>query len=90
MAAMLQLEIPHINVLTKIDLLSPRARDDLEAYLDPDPDFLLGLLSERTTAKHHRLNRAMANLVRDFSLVRFFPLTQARLCSCFLPGVTHC
>ena len=32
---MVTLEIPHVNVMTKVDVLTPSAKDALENYVDP-------------------------------------------------------
>ena len=72
LAAMVQLEIPHINVLTKCDLV-PRKRN-LGKFLLPDMDELLADLHEEMPPKFRRLNEAMASLIEDYSLVAFVPL----------------
>ena len=32
---MVTLEIPHVNIMTKVDVLTPAAKDALETYADP-------------------------------------------------------
>ncbi|KFM83536.1 GPN-loop GTPase 3, partial [Stegodyphus mimosarum] len=49
LSAMVTLEIPHLNVLSKIDLLSKHSRKQLERYLDPDLHSLLQ--DEQSTCK---------------------------------------
>ena len=94
MSAMLLLEIPHINILSKMDLVKGTvARRDLKRFVDPD----VGLLDDdpnRTLkfepgsefgdptetksimegASFHRLNKAVARLIDDFSMVSFLQL----------------
>lgn len=83
-SAMINLEIPHLNLLSKMDLfksgrtaagtiaqIGPR---QLERYLDPDPDLLLGEINEKTNPKFHSLNQAISNLIQDFNMVSFLPL----------------
>lgn len=36
LCVMANLEVPHVNVLSKIDLLSPRAKRHLDVFLHPD------------------------------------------------------
>ncbi|KAI1638097.1 putative GTP binding protein [Biscogniauxia mediterranea] len=76
--AMLQMDLPHINVLTKIDKVS--SYDPLPFNLDfytevQDMSYLLPYLEEESPAmrseKFSRLNKAVADLVENFSLVRF-------------------
>lgn len=72
-SAMINLEIPHINVLSKMDLfksgrtaagtIAQIGPKELERYLDPDPDLLLGEVNEKTNPKFHSLNQAISQLV---------------------------
>jgi hypothetical protein len=61
LSAMIQLELPHINVLTKVDLL-PNKRD-IDRFLDPDVRLLLEDLNTQTAPRFKKLNRALAELV---------------------------
>lgn len=94
MSAMLMLEMPHVNILSKMDLIKGQvARRDLKRFIDPD----VGLLDdgqdrdddekgERSdpdpTSKRNvmggesfrRLNKAVAQLIDDFSMVSFLKL----------------
>uniref|UniRef100_A0A672NET6 GPN-loop GTPase 3 n=1 Tax=Sinocyclocheilus grahami TaxID=75366 RepID=A0A672NET6_SINGR len=36
LSAMVTLEISQVNIMTKMDLLSPKAKKEIEKYLDPD------------------------------------------------------
>ncbi|KAI0970510.1 hypothetical protein F4678DRAFT_435504 [Xylaria arbuscula] len=76
--AMLQMDLPHINVLTKIDKIS--SYDPLPFNLDfytevRELSYLLPELEAEAPAmrsdKFSRLNQAVANLVENFGLVRF-------------------
>ena len=73
--SMLQLDLPHINVLSKIDLLrdyGPLAFN-LDFYTEvQDLHYLLPLLDQDArTAKFAKLNEAIVELVDGFSLVTF-------------------
>lgn len=71
-----QLELPHINVLTKVDLFLQRGRRaELERFLDLDTRDLIDALDGSTSAGFERLNTALANLVRVCTLT--FPLLTA-------------
>ncbi|PVD31226.1 hypothetical protein C0Q70_06638 [Pomacea canaliculata] len=76
LSAMVSMEIPHVNVMSKLDLLSKKDRKGLERYLEPD---VKSLLTEEFDDKKfgHRfkaLNTAMASMIDDYSLVTFLPL----------------
>jgi hypothetical protein len=75
---MLQMDLPHVNVLTKIDKIS--SYDPLPFNLDyytevQDLSYLLPSLEEEAPVmrsdKFSRLNQAVADLVENFALVRF-------------------
>ena len=73
--SMLQLDLPHINVLSKIDVLrdyGPLAFN-LDFYTEvQDLGYLLPLLEQDPrTRKFASLNRAIVGLVEDFGLVGF-------------------
>lgn len=72
LAAMVKLELPHVNVLTKMDLCADRK--EVEQFLVPDARHLLGQLSATTGPKFQRLNQSVAALLDEFSLVSFVPL----------------
>lgn len=74
LSSMILLELPHINILSKIDLISPHAKKTLDQYLDPDPKALLEEVSSHVDPKYMKLNKAISNLISDFSLVQFLPL----------------
>jgi hypothetical protein len=73
--SMLQLDLPHINVLSKIDILrdyGPLAFN-LEFYTEvQDLNYLLPLLDQdERTKKFAKLNEAIVDLVESFALVNF-------------------
>ena len=73
LAAMMQLEVPHVNVLTKMDLCSDRARVE-ENCLFPDGYHLRAELDAATGPRFAALNSAVTHLLDDFSMVAFTPL----------------
>ncbi|CAM9168686.1 unnamed protein product [Lampetra fluviatilis] len=78
LSAMVSLEIPQVNVLSKMDLLSPGARKQIHKFLEPD---LCEYLDEGSGAwaseKFKRLSKSISDLVDDYSLVRFMPLDRS-------------
>ncbi|KAG2500420.1 hypothetical protein HYH03_001989 [Edaphochlamys debaryana] len=72
LAAMVKLELPHVNILTKVDLLEDKRH--LEDFLIPDPALLLPQLAASTGPRFAQLNKAMGSLLDEFSLVSFLPL----------------
>lgn len=72
---MLQLELPHVNVLSKIDLITTYG--DLPFNLDfytevQDLSYLQHELDkDPRSAKYSELNKAICEIVEDFSLVGF-------------------
>ncbi|KAK8206792.1 hypothetical protein M8818_004626 [Zalaria obscura] len=94
MSAMLMLEVPHVNILSKMDLVKGIvARKDLKKYVEPDMSLLqdgpdsgieyaemedhedpLEPRSVMAGNSYQRLNRAVARLIDDFSMVSFLKL----------------
>ncbi|AMD21120.1 HEL161Wp [Eremothecium sinecaudum] len=75
MAAMILLELPHINILSKVDLVKDDySKKKLKRFLNPDPMLLAEESNAETNPKYHRLNKAIANMVDDFGMVQFLPL----------------
>ncbi|KAF2101943.1 ATP binding family protein-like protein [Rhizodiscina lignyota] len=98
MSAMLMLEIPHVNILSKMDLVKGTvARRDLKKFLNPEAELLdddpaaprmvpeqeqkgnaeddpLAPKNMMGGASFQRLNRAVAQLIDDFSMVQFLQL----------------
>jgi len=89
MSAMVNLEIPWINIMSKMDLASSKTKDptggrngirsrkDIARYLDPDPLLLATSAVENNTPlnqKFHSLNQAIAQLIDENPLVSFLPL----------------
>lgn len=72
LSAMVQLELPHINILSKMDLVTNKR--DIEEYLNPEAEFLLSELNQHMAPQFAKLNKALAGLVDDFNMVNFVPL----------------
>ncbi|KAL9890860.1 GPN-loop GTPase 3-like isoform 3-T3 [Glossina fuscipes fuscipes] len=76
LSVMANLEMPHVNVLTKMDLLSKSARKQLDKYLDPDPRALLNDLTTESAwgRSHRKLSEAIGTLIEDFSLTHLIKI----------------
>merc|ERR1719464_1281777 len=79
MTTMLQVELPHVNLLSKVDLVEKygKLQFNLDYYTDVlDLEFILDTLpDDNFTKKHTQLNEALTGLVSDYSLVNFLPIT---------------
>ncbi len=78
MACQMNLELPHFNALSKMDIVKRDnivRKRDIDFFLDPDPRYLLDKLSGDAPSKFRQLNRALSDLVSDYSLVRFHPIS---------------
>lgn len=76
LAAMVQLELPHVNVLTKVDMLSREQKKALRSYLIPDGSALAADLTA-SRAGHARLSVAVARLLDDWAMLSFVPLDRS-------------
>lgn len=76
LSVMVNIELPHVNILSKMDLLGKSARAQLDKYLEPDAHALLGQIQNESawSRKYNRLSAAIGHLIEDFSLIRFIPL----------------
>lgn len=75
MSAMILLELPHINILSKMDLIKDEySRRKLKKFLNPDPLLMADDKDSLFNPRYHKLNKLIANLVDDFGMVQFLPL----------------
>lgn len=95
MSAMLMLEMPHINILSKMDLVKGQvAKRELKRFVQVDADLIEDDPSRQTTdeddirkyrdpatteslmsgSAFHKLNKAVAQLIDDFSMVSYLKL----------------
>jgi hypothetical protein len=73
LSAMIQFELPHLNVLTKIDLVQNPSHFE-HGFVVPDAHTLLTAIDASTDSKFHKLNAAVSSLLDDYSMVAFVPL----------------
>jgi GTPase SAR1 family protein len=78
LSVMLQLELPHVNVLSKIDKITSYGKLDLnlDFYTEcQDLNVLQHVLEKgHATAKHKNLTAAICDVIEDFGLVSFATL----------------
>ncbi|XP_066573773.1 GPN-loop GTPase 2 [Amia ocellicauda] len=78
LSTMLHVELPHVNVLSKMDLVEQfgRLAFNLDFYTEVlDLSYLLGHLgADPFFKKFARLNEKLIELIEDYSLVSFVPL----------------
>jgi GTPase SAR1 family protein len=79
LSTMMQIGLPHVNVLSKADLLkknSDKLDFNIDFYTDVlNLDYLLDLLDDGPlTNKYKKLNAALIELIQDYSLVCFILL----------------
>jgi GTPase SAR1 family protein len=72
LSAMVQLELPHLNVLTKMDLC--RDKEKAEECLFPDGHVLRAAVDASMRPQFRRLNNSVTQLLDDFGMVSFIPL----------------
>ena len=94
MSAMIMMELPHVNVLSKMDLVKHQlGKKEMRRFVDPDANLLDDEDMGREVAEHtvdlhnvadvdeimsggsfQQLNRAVAKLIDDFSMVSYLQL----------------
>jgi GTPase SAR1 family protein len=70
LSAMIQLELPHVNVLSKCDLVDKAKIDEM---LDMSTASSIGVEGS-SNAKLNRLTKSISSLIDDYSQVSFLPL----------------
>ncbi|KAG1676501.1 GPN-loop GTPase 2 [Nymphon striatum] len=78
LCTMLQMELPHVNVLSKADLIEKfgKLKFNLDFYTDVmDLSYLLDqLIDDPFMAKYNKMNEHLIGLIEDYSLVSFVAL----------------
>ncbi|XP_054159289.1 GPN-loop GTPase 3-like [Oppia nitens] len=74
LSAMISLEIPVVNLLTKTDLLDKPSLKRLESFLEPDSYLLENQFPEKWGQKYRKLTEAFGQLLDDYSLVKFMSI----------------
>ena len=75
LSAMINLELPIVNLLTKTDLLDRASRKRLESFLEPDSYLLeANSIPDRWGEKYRKLTEAFAKLIDDYAMIKFMPV----------------
>ena len=75
LSTMVNMEIPHINLITKMDLVSAKEKKYLEQFLEPDAeDIICSIKETEWNKKFLHLSQGLAQVLDQFGLVKFFPL----------------
>merc|ERR1719431_58400 len=76
---MLQVALPHVNLLSKVDMVEKfgNLQFNLDFYTEVlDLEYLLDTFPQDSfTTKYKALNEALTGLISDYSLVNFHPVT---------------
>ncbi|KAF3578589.1 hypothetical protein DY000_02033242 [Brassica cretica] len=78
LSAMIQLELPHINILSKMDLLQDKS--NIDTYLDPEPRTLLAELNQKMGPRYAKLNKALIEMVCNMVLIHMLIIAQIDVC----------
>jgi GTPase SAR1 family protein len=77
MSCMINLEVPHINIMSKMDLVksgktgSTKLKKDVDRYLETDPMLLYEQAKNDTNPRFQALNEALVQLVRTHTSLGF-------------------
>lgn len=72
LSAMANLELSHINILSKCDMVEKKK--DLDKYLNPDIDSFVRQLDKKLgLGRWTKLHEAMGHLIQDYNMVGFLP-----------------
>lgn len=78
LSSMISMELPCVNILSKMDLLSKKNRETVEELVDPDSRLLAleetSQSSATWNAKYRKLNEALGQVLDEYSLVVFTTL----------------
>lgn len=88
LSAMVRLELPHINVISKMDLLirehpemfgnfdSENGYEEYDRFLNPDFEEIVEELNTSMGKRFAKLNKGIAEMLSQWSLVHFLPLNK--------------
>jgi len=68
LSSMVQLELPHINVITKCDVADKEA---IEKVLDSEGAWMIQMMEQQQNENFKKLTRAISGVVDDFMIVSF-------------------
>lgn len=68
LTCMLQLELPHVNIITKVDLAD---KEELQRILDTEGAWMVQAMDRHSSGKLKKLTEAICSVVDDYMLVNF-------------------
>nr|UXY87663.1 purine nucleotide-binding protein [Cryptomonas curvata] len=71
---MLSLDIPHYNILNKMDLLKNSPKKVIEKFFYPNSKILINELNMIINLKYKKLTLKISKLLEDFSMIHYIPL----------------
>ena len=71
LSCMLQLELPHVNVITKCDIAD---KEQIERILDSEGAWMISSMDQQSSGKMRGLTEAMCSVVDDYMMVSFVML----------------
>lgn len=87
LSCMVKLELPHVNIMTKMDLLSPSAKLKLEDYMNPiqykfmerkdydsEEEYSRKKVQNKFQSRQERLTNMLFQVIEDYGMVQFYPL----------------
>ena len=74
LTSMLSLDVPHYNLLNKMDLLKNSPKKVIEKFLYPNHKILINELNMIINHKYKKLTLKISKLLEDFSMIHYIPL----------------
>jgi hypothetical protein len=74
LASMVRLELPHVNILSKIDLLESYGKLAYDLDYFTDVQNLSYIVQNMKNPKYQKMNEVIVELIEDYSLVAFLTL----------------
>ena len=71
LSCMMQLALPHINVITKCDIAD---KSEIEGILESESSWLINQTRDRTPKRHQKLTQALSGFIDDYMRVSFVML----------------
>lgn len=71
LSCMLQLETPHVNVITKCDIAD---KEQIEQVLESEGAWMINAMDQQSSGKLKKLTEAMCSVVDDYMMVSFVML----------------
>ena len=74
LSSMLSLDVPHYNILNKLDLIKNSPKKILEKFFYPNSKILTNDLNAIINFKYKILTLKISKLLEDFSMIHYIPL----------------